>query len=215
MKFHIGMAWMPRMLSNLHHSCHNNDLNRGVWISSCLFLYKFKASFLEKKNATPVTSEPLISWWWPLLVTPTLPPKYSIRQRSKSIAAAQRNPKDVRFLEGVNLTRSQEKQNSHFLYMRSFWSTFPAGQVGGFIGSVLLSRRWETMCFIPLHCKSNLMLHALQKGSRKREWMRWHGAMLTQIPQSLRQHQPLGSLGVKLRDSEQLTNQSRGWLGPV
>lgn len=45
---------------------------------------------------------------------------------------------------------------------------FPAGQVGGFIGSILLAHRWETMCFIPLHCKSNLMLHALQRSSRKR-----------------------------------------------
>lgn len=185
---HWGLEWMPKLLSSLHHSCQKNDLNQGVWISSCLFLYKLQGKLLVEKT-TPVTSEPLISWWWPLLFNPTLSPKSNIRQQSK---------KDVCIFGGSKFNQTQKKQqqkNTVSSCMCSFWSTFPAGQVGGFIGSALLSHRWETMCFIPLHCKSNLMLHALQKSSRKRGWMRWRRAMLTQIPQSLRQHQSPGSLG--------------------
>lgn len=156
-KLHLEMAWITRMLSNLYHSCHNNDLNQDVWISSCLFLYKLHDKLLGE-NITPVTQEPLISWWWPLLFTPTLLPKPGIRQQSKSIATA-RNPKLVCF-GGSKLNKRARKTQPSFLYARLFIN-FSVGQVGGFIGSILLSHRWETMYFIPLHCKSNLMLHAL------------------------------------------------------
>lgn len=87
-KLHPETAWITRMLSNLYHSCHNNDLNQDVWISSCLFLYKLHDKLLGE-NTTPVTPEPLISSWWPLLFTSPLPPKPSIRQQGKSIATAQ------------------------------------------------------------------------------------------------------------------------------
>lgn len=109
-KFHFGMAWMPRMLSNLYHSCHNNDLNQRVWISSCLFLYKLHDKLLGE-NTTPVTSQPLISWWWPLLFTPTLLLKPSIRQQSKSIATAPPPKKTVHFWGGSKLnTRARKTQ---------------------------------------------------------------------------------------------------------
>lgn len=84
---------MPKMLSNLHHSCQKNDLNQAAWISSCLFRYKLQDRLLVEKP-TPVTSEPLISWWWqPLLFTPSLPPKPNVRLACMHVWG------------GVNLTR--------------------------------------------------------------------------------------------------------------
>lgn len=52
----------------------------------------------------------------------------------------------------------------------------------------LLSGSWETMCFIPLHCKSNLMLHGLcrKPNGWMNEWKRWRWELLTQVPESLR-----------------------------
>lgn len=111
-KFHIGMAWMPRMLSNLHHSCHNNDLNQEVFTSTCLFLYKFHDKVLGE-NTIPVTSEPLISWWWPLLFTPTLLPKPSIRQQSKSIVTAPRKLKMFWF--GKSKLNKRARKTQFFL----------------------------------------------------------------------------------------------------
>ena len=117
------------------------------------------------------------------------------------------------FLGGeVNLTSEQEQHQSSFLYAKLLIN-FPAVRRGGggFIGSILLSHRWETMCFIPLHSKSNLMLHAPRNSGKKSEWTRWRREMLTQIPQSLRRRRPV--IGVQLRDSEQLANQLRVLIG--
>lgn len=158
--FRIGMAWMQRMLSNLYQSCHNNDLNHGVWISSCLLLYKLHDELLGE-NTTPVTLQPLITWWWPLSFTAPilLNPSMSRQEQINS-----NSTKNVLF-GGSKLNKSARKTHSSLPVCNAllffFTPSFPAGQVWGFISSILLSHRWETMCFIPLHCKSNLMLHAL------------------------------------------------------
>lgn len=71
------------------------------------------------------------------------------------------------------------------------------------------------MRFIPLHCKSNLMLHALRRSSRKREWMRWQRGNVYTNPTIPRGNAGRQGPWGKSRgggDSEQLTNQSRGWL---
>lgn len=106
----------------------------------------------------------------------------SIIQQSKSITASPWNLKKENAWGKVRLTgRRKKPYKSSSMYAMSLIN-FPAGQVRAFISRILSSHRWETMCFIPLHCKSNLMLHALWKSSRKSEWMRWHGEMLTPIP---------------------------------
>lgn len=43
---------MPRMVSNIHRSRHSNDLNPGVWISSCLFPSKFARRASVRKRST-------------------------------------------------------------------------------------------------------------------------------------------------------------------
>lgn len=135
---HWGLEWMPKLLSSLHHSCQKNDLNQGVWISSCLFLYKLQGKLLVEKT-TPVTSEPLISWWWPLLFTPTLPPKSNIRQQSKKMCA---------FLGGVNLTRLRKNNNKKTLFLpvcAAFDQLFQLGKLGVLL-ALLSSLTDEKQC---------------------------------------------------------------------
>ena len=92
-KFHIGMARMPRMLSNLHHSCHNNALNHRVWISSRLLLYKLHDRLLGGKHYTCHIRAFDLFMMTSFIPSHSSLQKPGVRQQSKSIATAQRNPK--------------------------------------------------------------------------------------------------------------------------
>lgn len=112
-RFHMEMAWKPTMLSNHHHSCHNNNLNQGVWLSSC---------FIEDdlgENTTSVTLELLICCWWPLLSKPSLPPQTQCKTAEQIDSSSTKN-KTCSILEKVNLTQEGKRIQSFLSVCMTF-----------------------------------------------------------------------------------------------
>lgn len=127
-----GMARMPGMLSNLHHSCHNNDLKpRSMNFITSISIQSARQASWRKHNTCHIRAFDL-SMTISFIHSSSPSQTPGVRQQSKSIATA---PRMCCFSGEVNLTGVREKHNSSALYARLLIN-FPAGQVRGGGGEV-------------------------------------------------------------------------------
>lgn len=206
-KFHIGMAWMPRMLSNLHHSYYNNALNHGVWISSCLVLYKLHHRLLGGKHYTCHIRA------FDRLMKTSFIHSYSSSKTQHNTAKqidsnSTKKPKYVLFWGSKPNKRA--RINNFFSLYAQLLINFPAGQVGRWGGRGSLTDEKQCALFHytvnPISCFT-LCRRVAERGN---EWdgmgKCWHNP---KIPKAT----PVGHWGTV--EGFWAINQSiRGLMGP-
>lgn len=207
-KFHIMVAWKPRMLSNLHHQlAQQRPEVRGVNFIVSISIQIVRWGSWRKHCTCHIRA-------FDHLMMTSFIHSYSI-SKARRKTAEQINSNSTRknqrcsISEKANSRRGKEKHNSSFLCLRRLIN-FQAGQVG-VLSALSPSLTDEKQCALfhytvnPISCFT-VCRRVAERGN---EWDGKAEEMLTQIPQSLRRHQLV--IGVQFRDSGQLTNQLWAW----